>query len=136
MRFALPIPRIVGRLNRVATNRATGLFARHAPGFGVVLHQGRRSGRRYRTPVNVFRVPRGYLIALTYGPDSDWVKNVLAANGCLLDVRGDRVRMVDPHVVHDESRRGVPSIVRSLLGLLNVSDFLYLTEELHEPDRD
>ena len=30
----------------------------------------------------------GYLLALTYGPDSDWVKNVLAAGGCELVTRG------------------------------------------------
>src|SRR5205809_6896960 len=40
---------------------------------------GRKSGRVYRTPVNVFRAPNGFLIALTYGRESEWVKNALAA---------------------------------------------------------
>ncbi len=114
-------------MNRMVTNRITGLFAGHAPGFGVIVHQGRRSGRRYRTPVNVFGVPDGYLVALTYGADSDWVKNVVAGNGCLLEVRGRRVRLIDPRIVHDESRRDVPPVVRTVLGLIRVTDFLRLT---------
>jgi deazaflavin-dependent oxidoreductase (nitroreductase family) len=132
----VPIPRGVARMNRVVTNRITGLFAGRAPGFGVIVHQGRRSGREYRTPVNVFAEPGGYLVALTYGPDSDWVKNVLAGNGCDLEVRGRRVRLVDPRIVHDESRRGVPPVVRTTLGLLGVTDFLHLTTESIVPDRD
>ena len=123
-------------MNRVVTNRITGLFAGYVPGFGVIVHQGRRSGRHYRTPVNVFGVPGGYLVALTYGTGSDWVKNVLAGNGCVLEVRGRRVRLVDPRIVHDESRRGVPPVVRTILGLLGVSDFLHLTTGSTGPDRD
>jgi deazaflavin-dependent oxidoreductase (nitroreductase family) len=118
-------------VNRAVTNRITGLFAGHVPGFGVILHQGRRSGRQYRTPVNVFREPGGYLVALTYGTDSDWVKNVVARNGCVLEVRGRRVPLVGPRIVHDESRRGVPPIVRTILGLLGVTDFLHLTAQVN-----
>lgn len=125
----MPIPRVVARVNRVATNRVTGLFAGHLPGFGIVVHRGRRSGRRYHTPVNVFGVPGGYLVALTYGPGSDWVRNVVAAGGCELEVRGHRVRLTDPRIVHDESRREVPAGVRTVLGLLGVTDFLRLSPD-------
>jgi hypothetical protein len=47
--------RHVARFNPRVTNRITRPLARWLPGFGVVEHAGRRSGRRYRTPVNVFR---------------------------------------------------------------------------------
>jgi len=124
----MPIPKSVARINRLVTNRVTGTFAGTLPGFGVVLHQGRRSGRAYRTPVNVFRQPHGYVVALTYGPDSDWVKNVLAAHGCTMRVRGRRVDLVDPRVVRDTTRRGVPAGVRQILGVLDVADFLYLAD--------
>jgi hypothetical protein len=79
-------------------------------------------------------VPGGYLVALTYGRDSDWVKNVVAGNGCVLQVRGRRVRLADPRIVHDESRRGVPPIIRTVLGLFGVTDFLQLTTESGVPD--
>ncbi len=74
----MPLSRAIGRFNRVATNRLTRLIAGRLPGFGIITHRGRRSGRTYRTPVNVFRRPRGFVVALTYGR-GDWVKNVLAA---------------------------------------------------------
>ena len=77
--------RWVAAFNVAVTNRITSRFAARLPGFGIVTHAGRKSGKLYRTPVNVFRGPEGFLIALTYGRDSEWVKNVLAAGGCQLE---------------------------------------------------
>src|ERR1700686_3590454 len=71
--------RWVAAFNLAVTNRITGLFAGWLPGFGILIHVGRKSGRVYRTPVNIFRAPDGFLIALTYGRESEWVKNVMAA---------------------------------------------------------
>jgi deazaflavin-dependent oxidoreductase (nitroreductase family) len=110
--------------NRRFTNRITGPFATRLPGFGVVTHVGRKSGRRYRTPVNVFVVPDGYLLALTYGKDSDWVRNVLAAGGCDLETRGHVRHLTGPEVIHDPDRVMVPWPVRQILHLLGVEDFL------------
>src|SRR5690349_19014090 len=73
--------RPVAAFHRVFTNRVTIQFAARLPGFAVLSNVGRKSGRRYRTPVNVFRETDTFLIALTYGRDSGWVKNVLAAGG-------------------------------------------------------
>ena len=122
----MPIPKSIGRLNRVGANRVVRPFARHLPGFGVVVHRGRRSGRTYETPVNAFRTADGYLVALTYGPETDWTRNVLAAGGCTLRTRGREATLTAPRVVHDPSRRGVPVVVRRLLGLIGVTDFLVL----------
>src|SRR5207245_3378116 len=59
--------RWVASFNLAVTNRITNRFAARLPGFGMVTHVGRKSGRVYQTPVNVFRFPDGFLIALTYG---------------------------------------------------------------------
>jgi len=67
----MPIPRIVGRWNKVGLNRVTRHIAPWMPGLGVVVHRGRRSGRVYQTPVNVFATEDGYVVALTYGPDAE-----------------------------------------------------------------
>jgi deazaflavin-dependent oxidoreductase (nitroreductase family) len=120
----MPIPRWVARANRVGFNRLARHVAPWLPGFGVVVHQGRRSGRTYRTPVNVFRSADGYVLALTYGSDSDWVKNVLAAGSAELRTRGQPVLVGAPRIYHDESRRGVGPVARQALRLLNVADFL------------
>ncbi|WP_222869956.1 nitroreductase family deazaflavin-dependent oxidoreductase [Actinomadura decatromicini] len=103
-------------------------FAARLPGFGIVLHKGRRTGRVYRTPINVFRVPGGYVAALTYGPESDWVRNVVAAGGCDLVTRGERIHLTDPRIVHDETRRAAPAAVRPILGAIGVNDFLRLSD--------
>jgi deazaflavin-dependent oxidoreductase (nitroreductase family) len=94
-----------GSFNLAVTNRITSRFAARLPGFGILAHVGRKSGRVYRTPVNVFRVPEGFLIALTYGRESEWVKNVLEAGGCELETRGVRYQLVAPTIVHDPTRR-------------------------------
>lgn len=119
------LPKRLARFNRVATNRVTGPLAGRLPGFGVVIHRGRRSGREYRTPVNAFRRPDGYVVALTYGV-TDWARNVLAAGGCELETRGRRVRLTDPRLVQDPTRRDMPPLVRQLVGTLGVTEFLYL----------
>jgi deazaflavin-dependent oxidoreductase (nitroreductase family) len=122
----MPLPDWLGRFNRHATNRVTMPIAGWAPGFGIVVHRGRSSGRFYRTPVNVFRHGDGYAIALTYGPDRDWVRNVLAAGGADLEVRGRHVHVERPRIVADERRTPVPAPVRPALAALGVTDFLLL----------
>jgi deazaflavin-dependent oxidoreductase (nitroreductase family) len=122
----MPAPRWLARFNRRVTNRLFRPVAPHLPGFGVVVHTGRETHRRYRTPVNVFRRADGYVIALTYGPDADWVRNVLASGGCALETRGRTLRLTRPRLFRDERRRAVPLPVRVLLGVLGVADFLEL----------
>ncbi len=122
----MPLPKWIASANRRATNRVTGPAATRMPGFGVIVHKGRQSGREYRTPVNVFTAEDGYVVALTYGSDSDWVRNVLAAGGCELEHRGHRENLGSPHIVHDESRRRVPAGLRPVLGAIGVSDFMTL----------
>jgi len=123
----MPIPKAVARWNKVGLNRLTKRIAPWMPGFGVVVHRGRRSGRLYRTPVNVFRTQDGFLFALTYGADTDWVRNVLAEGGCELQTRGRTVALVSPRVVHDESRHGIRPVERQILRFIHVADFLALT---------
>jgi deazaflavin-dependent oxidoreductase (nitroreductase family) len=97
------------------------------PGLGVVIHRGRRTGRRYETPVNVFPAPGGYVLALTYGPDTDWVKNVLAAGGCQLRIRGQLTQLGSPRLFHDETRSSIRPLERQLLRALRVTDFMSLS---------
>ena len=75
----------------------------------------------------LFRRGNHLLIALTYGRESHCVQNVIAHNGCELQTEGHTVRLVNPYLFHDEKRRAMPRLVRFVLGLLKVSDFLELT---------
>jgi len=115
------------RVNRAALNKVTRPLFRWLPGLGVVVHRGRRSGRQYQTPVNVFPRPGGrYIVALTYGPDTDWLKNVLAAGSCQLLSGGRTIELTAPRLFHDEARQEIRGVERVILGLLGVSDFLEL----------
>jgi deazaflavin-dependent oxidoreductase (nitroreductase family) len=126
-RGLVPIPLAVGRWNRVGFNRLSTPVARHLPGFAVVHHHGRRSGRAYRTPVNVFPVSGGFVIALAYGPRTDWVRNVVAAGGCTLETRGRMVACGDPRVYRDAGRQGIRPVERAALRAMRVEEFLSLS---------
>lgn len=105
-------------------NPVSRLVVAHLPGFGIISYPGRKSGRAYRTPMNVFRDSDDWIFALTYGSDVEWVKNVMAAGEAELDV-GDRVvRLTDPELFVDPSRGLMPLPVRLFLGLMRVSEFL------------
>jgi deazaflavin-dependent oxidoreductase (nitroreductase family) len=119
--------RWLAKINIAFTNRITGLFAGWLPGFGIVTHVGRKSRKVYRTPVNVFRVPTGFIIALTYSRQSEWVKNVLAAGGCELKSVGRNYRLVAPKVVRDPTRRRFPFPVRVVLRLVGADEYMELS---------
>jgi deazaflavin-dependent oxidoreductase (nitroreductase family) len=120
--------RRMAHFNRRVTNRLTRPVARRLPGFCVVLHRGRKSGREYATPVNAFAAPGGWVIPLTYGSDAEWVKNVVAAGGCSLITRGRRLRLTTPEIVRDDRQHPVPWPVRPFLRFMRVTEFLQLAE--------
>ena len=124
----MPLPVALARFNCRVTNPLLmrGVVGLRPPGYAVVIHRGRASGRVYRTPVSVFRRGGRYAVALTYGPRTDWLRNVLAAGECLLERRGRRIRLANPRVVRDPRRRLVPRPVRLALRLLGADYFLLL----------
>jgi deazaflavin-dependent oxidoreductase (nitroreductase family) len=124
----MPMGRTVARLNRVGLNRVSRHIAPWLPGFAVVIHRGRKTGRTFRTPVNVFLREGRYVFALTYGPEADWVRNVLAAGGCQLHYRRRVVHLTAPVLQHDEHRSDLPLFVRTVLRLTKVHEYLLLQE--------
>ena len=77
----MKLSRRVAHFNRVINNRIQGVYAWLVPPWAVILHRGRRSGRSYRTPVLAFRQDRTLVIALLYGEESDWLRNLRTAGG-------------------------------------------------------
>jgi deazaflavin-dependent oxidoreductase (nitroreductase family) len=76
-------------------NPLTRRLARSSFGpFSIVRHVGRRSGKRYETPIIAAPVEDGFVIELTYGPNVDWHRNVVAAGGCTV-VRHGREYLID-----------------------------------------
>jgi len=122
----MPLSRSVAKFNQKVTNRLMGRLAPYLPGLGVITHVGRKSGRSYSTPINVFKRGDSYIVALTYGTGADWTRNVLASGGCTLKTRGRTVQLTNARLFHDESRRLMPFPARIILGLVGVNDFLQL----------
>src|SRR5438552_1670402 len=118
--------RRLARFNRRFANKVVGPVLSRTPGFGAIYHVGRRSGRPYRTPVKLFRRGDGYIVCLPYGSDSDWVKNVVAAGGCVLSTRGRRVRLGAPRIYVDRVQAEVPRPIRAVLRRVDAVEFLSL----------
>lgn len=93
------VPRAVARVNRRITNPLALAFGGWAPTMGALEHVGRKSGKRYRTPLNIFDTADGYVVLIGYGPDSQWVKNVLADGTATIHKHGKSVPVKDPRVV-------------------------------------
>jgi deazaflavin-dependent oxidoreductase (nitroreductase family) len=90
----------LARFNRRVPNRIIGTIAgRRLSPVAFMIHQGRKSGRRYRTPVMPLPLRDGFLVSLPYGAERDWVRNVLAAGRCTLQRGGRRFELVDPRLL-------------------------------------
>jgi deazaflavin-dependent oxidoreductase (nitroreductase family) len=119
----------LARFNRLIFNRVVRTFAgRRLSSVALVTHRGRRSGRRYRTPVLAMPVDGGVVVALFYGADRDWVRNVLAAGGCTIERGGRRVELTDPRLLDaGDGVALVPLVLRPALRLLRVRRLLRLS---------
>lgn len=125
---AMQLPQWLARINRYVTNPVQRLWAGWAPGMGILEHVGRRSGRTYRTPLTVFSTDDGVAVLLTYGPDRDWLKNILAANGGRLRRHGHTVAVTDPRVMSKEQAAAhVTGWGRRAFGKLPFADAVLLT---------
>ncbi len=63
-------------------NRLTARMARRgSEHFSLVRTVGRRSGKTFETPIIVQPIDGGFVCELTYGPEVNWYRNLVAANG-------------------------------------------------------
>ena len=105
-------------------NPVTRRFAGWLPWFGILTYRGRKSGKEYRTPMNVFRRGDAYVFALTYGSDVDWVKNVVAAGECGLRTGRRNLRLVEPELFVDPKQRQMPLLIGAFLRFNRVTEFM------------
>ncbi|ALI25860.1 hypothetical protein XA26_20140 [Mycolicibacterium fortuitum] len=83
-------------MNRRFSNRLVLLWAGWVPGMAVLQHHGRKSGRQYRTPLNVFPVDGGFLFLAGYGPRTDWLLNVQAGGAAHVQHHGRTMQIFNP----------------------------------------
>jgi hypothetical protein len=90
------------RVARATAPLARRLAGRHGfPLWAVVHHRGRVTGRELSVPVAVRATPEVFVIALPWGPGTNWVRNVLGAGGCVVRWKG-RDHLVTRPAIADE----------------------------------
>ncbi|GAA1607941.1 hypothetical protein [Actinoplanes couchii] len=75
------------------------------PLWGLIHHRGRKTGRDLTVPIAVTVAPDGFVINLPFGAHTNWVRNVLAAGGCVLRWKGRDHRLTDPRVIDAAAAR-------------------------------
>lgn len=92
---------VVNRLrffNKRVTNRLTMKFAGKRI-YAVLHHQGRKSGKAFKTPVVAVPVEDGFIIPLPYGDKVDWCRNILAAGECQMQLHGRMYHLKSPQFI-------------------------------------
>jgi deazaflavin-dependent oxidoreductase (nitroreductase family) len=96
-------PRVLNTLRRVihATFNPRTMRSAGTPGahVSVIRHIGRKSGRPHETPVGAVATEDGFLIAISYGQDTDWLKNVLASGSATVVNEGNTYLVDRPEVI-------------------------------------
>ncbi len=88
--------RLFTRAMRPVALRSAG---KEGSATSVVRHVGRRSGRKYETPVIAAQHDDSFLIALPYGERTDWLKNVLDQGSATIVTHGHTYDVDRPEVI-------------------------------------
>jgi deazaflavin-dependent oxidoreductase (nitroreductase family) len=73
-------------------------LSKRMPGFAVIKHRGRTSGKDYEAIVSAYRKDGVLAIGLMHGK-TNWVKNVLAAGEADIHVGRKDLHLVNPRVL-------------------------------------
>jgi deazaflavin-dependent oxidoreductase (nitroreductase family) len=90
---------LVRPLTKILNPLMVRLAGRRFFPMAQIHHAGRRSGKAYLTPTSAHVRGDVLLIGLTFGNQSDWSRNVRAAGGCTVRLRGRTYRATSPELV-------------------------------------
>ena len=123
-------------INKHVTNPLLRRFARLSRGpFAVIRHVGRRSGKSYETTIMIWPLRDGFVIALTYGPEVDWYRNILVAEHSTLLWHGRVYTVGRPEPLDVEAALpALPPAFRLILRRRGVP-FVYVKSGTPEPVR-
>ena len=97
------------------------------PLWAVLRHRGRKSGKDYAIPVAVLHTPTTFVIALPWGPQTNWARNVLAAGGATVRWKGVEHRVTQPTLVGKEVAMAAANrLERAVIRRSSLGDFLQL----------
>ena|SRR5690348_4612975 len=99
----MQIPRSVAVFNKHVNNRVQRLWAWLLPPWAILRHVGRKSGAVYRTPIVGFVCGEEFAVPLLYGEQSDWARNLIAADGGVLERKERKYVLQAPRIVDSAS---------------------------------
>lgn len=94
-----PAQSTLRRLTQIMRPLALRSAGKAGSNTSVVSHVGRRSGRRYDTPIVAALHGDDFYIALPYGERTDWLKNVLASGNAQILTGGESYAVDLPETV-------------------------------------
>jgi deazaflavin-dependent oxidoreductase (nitroreductase family) len=113
------IDRIVRMVNPRIMKVAGG---RWFPTLSVLHHRGHKSGRMYTTPVSALPRDNYFWFSLAFGEDAGWVRNILAAQECVLRYRATDYELVEPAVLDASTVRAqLPRLMRFGLPIIGAT---------------
>jgi len=125
-------PSVAARITR-SLARATAPLTRPIAGrrffplWAIVHHVGRRSGRTYAIPVAIRVTEDTFTIPLPWGEETQWLRNVVAANGCRIRWRGTDHAVASPCMIGFEEAADVfTPALRAVLRAAGIRSFLRL----------
>jgi hypothetical protein len=96
--------------------------------YAALKHVGRVSRKAYITPVQAYPTQDGFVIPLPYGTQTDWCRNVLKAEQCLLAYQGKQYQMEQPELIDDiDAFPLLPPDWRWIFRCMGHKNFLQLT---------
>jgi len=121
----MQMPRTMRRINRAFTNPLMRPLAGLLPPLAIAHHVGRKSGRRYQTPVLAFSTDEGFVTPLPYGTDTDWCLNWIEAGEGFVETAGRRTAVANPRIVSaGEALPLLPAFLRPGMRLLGLPGFV------------
>lgn len=112
------VKRFINPVLRNVTRTSRGPFA-------LLRHVGRRSGKTYETPIMVFRVEDGFVIVLTYGPQTDWLRNLQATGQGSLRWHKQEYVLQQPEFIDTQAAESaLPPLIKRVLRLRGVHEFV------------
>jgi len=94
-----PVLNAVRRLSRATKRFPLKKAGTSGSDASVVRHIGRKTGKSYETPVRAVRTADGFAVALPYGPNTDWLKNVISSGRATIVYQGEVYAVDQPQVV-------------------------------------
>src|SRR5258707_3634650 len=125
---------LIRPFNKYVTNRVLRGLASFSHGpFAIIRHVGRRSGKPYETVIMVWPMGEGFVIALTYGPEVDWYRNLRASGHGTLLWHGRVYAVEKPEPI--DVKTALPAFPLALRPILRsiVQHFVYVKSAAPEP---